>query len=130
MDRVVALRDCARAGQLVERRLGETDRERAHPVGRLLGRKRCEDAGVDTTGKQDADRNIGDEVRTHRVAQPRTAFLDELGLVFAVARLQRAGIVCVARDGNLRMSVHFYNHEDDINRVVRALSDLKRTRSG
>ena len=29
-----------------------------------------------------------------------------------------------ARDGNLRLAVHFYNHEDDIQRVASALSEL------
>ena len=32
------------------------------------------------------------------------------------------GIFCAARDGNLRVSVHFYNHEDDIERLVTALA--------
>ena len=89
MDRVVALRDRAGAGQLVERRLGEADRERAHPLRRLLGRERREEPRVDAAGEQHADRHVGDEVRAHRVAQARAAFLDELGLVLAVARRQR-----------------------------------------
>jgi cysteine desulfurase / selenocysteine lyase len=38
-----------------------------------------------------------------------------------LARLQQSGIVCVVRDGNLRMSVRFYNHEDDIDRLTRGL---------
>ncbi len=30
-----------------------------------------------------------------------------------------------ARDGNLRLAVHFYNHEDDIEKVANALSELR-----
>jgi selenocysteine lyase/cysteine desulfurase len=30
--------------------------------------------------------------------------------------------VCSARDGNLRLAVHFYNHEDDIDQVASALA--------
>jgi selenocysteine lyase/cysteine desulfurase len=41
-----------------------------------------------------------------------------------LAELKRQGIVGSARDGNLRLAVHFYNHEDDIDRVARALSEL------
>ena len=41
-----------------------------------------------------------------------------------LAELRQRGVVCAARDGNLRLSVHFYNHEDDIDRVAQALSDL------
>jgi cysteine desulfurase / selenocysteine lyase len=41
-----------------------------------------------------------------------------------VAELKRRGITCAARDGNLRLAVHFYNDESDINRVVRALAQL------
>ena len=36
--------------------------------------------------------------------------------------LSRQGIICSARDGNLRLAVHFYNHEDDIERLVTALT--------
>jgi selenocysteine lyase/cysteine desulfurase len=41
-----------------------------------------------------------------------------------LAELRRRGVVCSARDGNLRLAVHFYNHEDDIDQVVSALSEL------
>jgi cysteine desulfurase / selenocysteine lyase len=42
-----------------------------------------------------------------------------------LARLRERGIVCAARDGNLRLAVHFYNHEDDIERAVGALAALQ-----
>jgi cysteine desulfurase / selenocysteine lyase len=38
-----------------------------------------------------------------------------------LADLRQRGVVCSARDGNLRLAVHFYNHEDDIERITRAL---------
>lgn len=39
-----------------------------------------------------------------------------------LTKLSEAGIACSARDGNLRLAVHFYNHEDDINHLVSALT--------
>jgi selenocysteine lyase/cysteine desulfurase len=36
--------------------------------------------------------------------------------------LSDQGIVCAARDGNLRIAVQLYNHEDDIERLVTALA--------
>ena len=38
--------------------------------------------------------------------------------------LSEQGIVCSARDGNLRLAVHFYNHEDDVDRLVTTLAAL------
>ena len=32
------------------------------------------------------------------------------------------GVICAERDGNLRLAVHFYNHEDDIERLVTTLA--------
>jgi selenocysteine lyase/cysteine desulfurase len=39
--------------------------------------------------------------------------------------LSDQGIVCAERDGNLRLSIHFYNHEDDIDRLVTALASSR-----
>jgi cysteine desulfurase / selenocysteine lyase len=41
-----------------------------------------------------------------------------------LAKLNRRGVVCSARDGNLRFSVDFYNHEDDIDQATRALAEI------
>ena len=39
-----------------------------------------------------------------------------------LAELKQQRIVCAARDGNLRLAIHFYNHEDDIGRLVEVLT--------
>jgi selenocysteine lyase/cysteine desulfurase len=39
--------------------------------------------------------------------------------------LADAGVVCAERDGNLRVAIQFYNHEDDIERLVAALVRLR-----
>jgi cysteine desulfurase/selenocysteine lyase len=41
-----------------------------------------------------------------------------------LAELKRRGVVCSARDDNLRLAIHFYNHEDDIRQITSALSEL------
>ncbi len=41
-----------------------------------------------------------------------------------LGRLKQRGVVGAIRDGNLRLAIHFYNHEDDIARLIRALTDL------
>jgi cysteine desulfurase/selenocysteine lyase len=37
-------------------------------------------------------------------------------------RLAEDGVDCSVRDGNLRFTMHFYNHEDDVERLVASLS--------
>jgi selenocysteine lyase/cysteine desulfurase len=39
-----------------------------------------------------------------------------------LSALSEQGIICSARDGNLRLAIHFYNHEDDIERLVTTLT--------
>jgi selenocysteine lyase/cysteine desulfurase len=41
-----------------------------------------------------------------------------------LSELRRRDIVSSARDGNLRLAIHFYNHEDDIARLASALREL------
>ena len=41
-----------------------------------------------------------------------------------LAALKQRGVIASARDGNLRLAVHFYNHEDDIDQVCRALAEI------
>ena len=38
-----------------------------------------------------------------------------------LGHLSDRGVTCSARDGNLRVSIHFYNHEDDVARLADAL---------
>ena len=41
-----------------------------------------------------------------------------------LARLSERGVVCSLRDGNLRVTIHFYNHEDDVDRLAATLKEL------
>ena len=50
--------------------------------------------------------------------------LVDLDPAYAVSELQRQGVTCSARDGNLRLAVHFYNHEEDVDRVADVLAGL------
>ncbi len=36
------------------------------------------------------------------------------------------GVIASARDGNLRLSIHVYDHEDDIERLITTLGALDR----
>jgi selenocysteine lyase/cysteine desulfurase len=41
-----------------------------------------------------------------------------------LGKLKQQGIICSARDGNLRLAIHFYNHEDDIEQIASAMTKL------
>jgi selenocysteine lyase/cysteine desulfurase len=58
--------------------------------------------------------------RSHIVSVP----LGDHEPVALLSQLETRGVRCSARDGNLRLAVHFYNHEDDIERVTTALTGL------
>ena len=47
--------------------------------------------------------------------------LGDVELSRVVSALAQQGIIVAARDGNLRISIHFYNHEDDIHRLATTL---------
>ena len=87
MVRRVPLGDAPRVRPLVEAALFEADRERVHRFGRLLRREGGEHSRVDASGEEDTDRDVGEEVRAHRVAQAGAELLDELRLVVAAQRL-------------------------------------------
>ena len=69
MLRPVTLRDEARTGELVERALLESDRERAQRLGALLGSQSGEERRVDAAREQNADGHVADEVCAHGVPQ-------------------------------------------------------------
>ena len=50
--------------------------------------------------------------------------LDDTDPAVLLAELELQRVVCAARDGNLRLAVHFYNHEDDIGQLVETLTHL------
>ena len=47
---------------------------------------------------------------------------DPAGLL---AHLSERGVICSTRDGNLRVTIHFYNDEDDIGRLAEALRGVR-----
>jgi cysteine desulfurase / selenocysteine lyase len=55
--------------------------------------------------------------------------LGDSGASRLLSALSGQGVICSARDGNLRLAVHFYNHEDDIEQLVTTLTaaNWKRT---
>ena len=49
--------------------------------------------------------------------------LDHADPMALLNHLKREAVVCSARDGNLRVAIHFYNNADDIERLIAALKD-------
>ena len=41
-----------------------------------------------------------------------------------LTKLKEARVACSARDGNLRLALHFYNHEDDIDQLANTLTTV------
>ena len=46
-----------------------------------------------------------------------------------LSALSEQRIICSARDGNLRLAIHFYNHEDDIEQLVTTIASANRKRA-
>ena len=46
-----------------------------------------------------------------------------------LSSLSEQQVICSARDGHLRLAVHFYNHQDDIERLVTTLTSANRKRA-
>lgn len=70
------------------------------------------------------------EIGRHPIDLPRANLstivaipLDQADPVALLDRLKNQAVVCAARDGNLRVSVHFYNNDDDIERLIAALKE-------
>jgi len=55
--------------------------------------------------------------------------LGDSGAERLLSALSGQGVICSARDGNLRLAVHFYNHEDDIERLVTTLTSASQNRT-
>ena len=55
-----------------------------------------------------------------------TVPLGDVELLRVVSELSEQGIIVAPRDGNLRISIHFYNHEDDIHRLATTLETAVR----
>ena len=49
--------------------------------------------------------------------------LDHVDPMALLNHLKKEAVVCSARDGNLRVAIHFYNNADDIERLIAALKD-------
>ena len=88
--RAVALGDEPSVAALVEAALRESDRERVDGIAALLCGKSRERRRVDAAREQHADRNVGEQVRAHGVAQACAQLLQQLGLVVVAQLLDRA----------------------------------------
>ncbi len=55
--------------------------------------------------------------------------LGDSGPSQVLGALSEQNVICSARDGNLRLAIHFYNHEDDIERLVTTLRSAGRKRA-
>jgi len=55
--------------------------------------------------------------------------LGDSGAARLLSALSEQQVICSARDGNLRLAVHFYNHEDDIERLVTTLTSASQNRT-
>ncbi len=55
--------------------------------------------------------------------------LGDSGAARLLSALSGQQVICSARDGSLRLAVHFYNHEDDIERLVTTLASVSPNRT-
>jgi selenocysteine lyase/cysteine desulfurase len=89
-------------------------------VGTAPALELIEEIGVDAIHAHDLA--LANRFRAGLGLEPSDSAIVSVDIPDATARLARAGIVAAIRGGRLRTSWHVYNTEDDVDRVLNALS--------
>jgi len=73
----------------------------------------------------DGAEELGAHVATPRGARSPLVCIRSTDVTALVAALAAEKIVCSERDGNLRVSLHLYNVEEDVDRLLDALREKR-----
>jgi selenocysteine lyase/cysteine desulfurase len=76
-----------------------------------------------TTRLIDGAEELGAHVVTPRAARSPLVCIESTDVDALVAALDSEKIVCSERDSNLRVSLHLYNVEEDVDRLLEALRE-------
>lgn len=93
-------------------------------LGLAHGLDLLNEVGVETVHEHDAD--LGRRFRTTMGLEETGSAIVSLPVPEGTAeRLAETGIAAAVRDGRLRVGFHLYNTEEDVDRLVKALSELR-----